>query len=148
MRRALTATHPPMDTHRNRAMLRRASRNRGVHRNGGSRQRARDDAERQTCAPNTGRDGDVDGHACEHQDRTPPLHTDPPMTNELPSVAMTARFLALCDHYGAERLAIRIVAAGRNAGVDRLPQHDNWPDWNSREMRAAVEYLERQCGRR
>ena len=70
------------------------------------------------------------------------------MTNELPSVAMTARFLALCDHYGAERLAIRIVATGRNTGVDRLPQHDNWPDWNSREMRAAVEYLERQCGTR
>lgn len=70
------------------------------------------------------------------------------MTNDLPSVAMTARFLALCDHYGAQRLAIRIVATGRAAGVERLPQHDEWPQWNAGEMRAAVEYLERQCGRR
>lgn len=70
------------------------------------------------------------------------------MTNELPSVAMTDRFLALCKHYGAQRLTIRIVAAGRNAGVDGLPQHDEWAEWNSREMRAAVDYLEQQCGTR
>ena len=70
------------------------------------------------------------------------------MTNELPSVAITARFLALCEHYGAERLAVRIVAAGRTAGVAGLPQHDEWADWNGSEMRAAVEHLERQCGRR
>ena len=70
------------------------------------------------------------------------------MTNGLPSVALTARFLALCDHYGAQRLALRIVAAGRNAGVPRLPQHDRWAEWNAGEMRAAVEHLERQCARR
>ena len=70
------------------------------------------------------------------------------MTNELPSVAMTARFLALCEHYGAERLALRIVAAGRKAGTAGLPQHDNWADWNAGEMRAAVGYLERKRGRR
>ena len=69
------------------------------------------------------------------------------MPNELPSVAITARFLDLCKHYGAERLAVRIVAAGRTAGVAGLPQHDEWADWNAGEMRAAVEYLERQCGR-
>jgi len=70
------------------------------------------------------------------------------MTNELPSVAITARFLALCDHYGAQTLAIHIVASGRSAGVPGLPQHDQWPEWNAVEMRAAVEYLERQCARR
>ncbi len=62
---ALTATHPPVDTYRNCAMLRRAGWNRGVHHNGGSYRRAWDDAERQTYALNTGRDGDGDGHACE-----------------------------------------------------------------------------------
>lgn len=69
------------------------------------------------------------------------------MTNELPSVAMTARFLALCDRYGAQRLAIHIVASGRSAGVPGLPQHNEWAEWNAGEMRAAVEYLERQCAR-
>ena len=67
---------------------------------------------------------------------------------DLPSVAITARFLALCDHYGAQRLAIHIVAAGRSAGVPGLPQHDRWAEWNAGEMRAAVEHLERQCARR
>jgi hypothetical protein len=70
------------------------------------------------------------------------------MTNELPSVAITARFLALCNHYGAEQLAIHIVAAGRTAGVEGLPQNDDWAQWNASEMRAAVEYLERKCAKR
>ena len=77
-------------------------------------------------------------------------HDTSSMTNELPSVAMTARFLALCDHYGAHRLALRILVAGRNAGVPRLPQHElyQWAEWSAGEMRAAVEHLRRQCGRR
>ena len=70
------------------------------------------------------------------------------MPSDLPSVAITARFLDLCDHYGAQRLAIRIVAAGRSAGVPGLPPHDRWPEWKASEMRAAVEHLERQCARR
>ena len=69
-------------------------------------------------------------------------------TNDLPSVAMTARFLALCDAYGAQRLAVRIVAADRTAGVAGLPATDNWPEWNANEMRAAVEYLEHKRGMR
>ena len=68
-------------------------------------------------------------------------------TNELPSVAVTARFLPLCDHFGAQKLALHILAAGRSAGVAGLPHHNQWPEWNASEMRAAVEYLERQCAR-
>jgi hypothetical protein len=41
--------------------------------------------------------------------------------NDLPSVALTAKFLVLCEQYGAERLVVRIVAAGRSAGVPGLP---------------------------
>ncbi len=66
--------------------------------------------------------------------------------DELPSVAMTARFLALCNAYGAQRLAIAIVSAGRAAGVTGLPPHDDWPEWNASQMRAAVEYLEYKRG--
>ena len=81
-------------------------------------------------------------------DNRPDDATDTASTiNELPSVAMTARFLALCDHYGAQRLAIHIVACGRSAGVPGLPEHDQWAEWNAGEMRAAVDYLERQCAK-
>ena len=68
--------------------------------------------------------------------------------NTLPSVAITARFLSLCEHYGAERLAMNIIASGRSAGVPGLPQHNRWAEWNAGEMRTAVDYLERQCARR
>ena len=46
--------------------------------------------------------------------------------DERPSVALTARFLALCQQYGSEQLAVSIVAAGRSrrgaavAGAQRL----------------------------
>ena len=63
---------------------------------------------------------------------------------ELPSVAVTRKFLGLCEQYGAERLAVRIVAAGRSAGVPGLPEDDNWTAWNADEMRAAVEHLQRK----
>ena len=66
--------------------------------------------------------------------------------NELPSVAPTTKFLALCELYGAERLAVGIVAAGRSAGVAGLPEDDDWTAWNADEMRAAVEHLQRKCG--
>ena len=66
----------------------------------------------------------------------------------LPSVAMTARFLGLCDAFGAEKLAVRIVRIGRTSGVAGLPATDNWPEWDAKEMRAAVEYLETKRGRR
>lgn len=63
--------------------------------------------------------------------------------NELPSVALTQRFLALCQQHGSERLAVRMVAVGRSTGVAGLPESDEWTAWDAVEMRAAVEYLER-----
>ena len=66
--------------------------------------------------------------------------------NELPSVALTTKFLALCQQYGSERLAGRIVAAGRSAGVPGLPDNDDWTAWNADEMRAAIEHLQRKRG--
>ena len=66
--------------------------------------------------------------------------------NELPSVALTTKFLSLCQQYGAEPLTVKIVAAGRSAGVPGLPESDDWTKWNADEMRAAVEYLQRKRG--
>lgn len=66
--------------------------------------------------------------------------------NELPSVAVKTKFLALCEQYGSERLAIRIVAAGRSAGVPGLPDNDDSKTWNADEMRAAIEHLRRKRG--
>ena len=63
--------------------------------------------------------------------------------NELPSVALTQRFLAQCQHHGSQRLAVRLVAVGRGTGVPGLPPGDDWTAWDAEEMRAAVEYLER-----
>ena len=68
-------------------------------------------------------------------------------TNELPSVALTTRFLALCQQYGSERLAVSIVVAGRSTGVPGLPQGNDWTAWNAAEMRAAVEHLQHKLGR-
>ena len=68
--------------------------------------------------------------------------------NELPSVALTTKFLALCEQYGAERLAVRIVVARRSAGVPGLPDNDDWTAWNADQMRAAVEHLQRKRGTR
>ena len=65
---------------------------------------------------------------------------------ELPSVAVTTKFLALCEQYGAERLAVRIVAAGLSAGLPGLPDNDDWTARNAEQMRAAIEHL--QCKRR
>ena len=67
--------------------------------------------------------------------------------NELPSVALTTKFLVLCQQYGSEKLAVSIVAAGRSTGVPGLPQNNDWTAWNAEEMRAAVEHLQRKLGR-
>ena len=64
------------------------------------------------------------------------------MVNELPSVALTQRFLALCESHGSQRLTVRLVAGARGTGVPGLPAGDDWTAWNAEEMRAAVEYLE------
>lgn len=63
--------------------------------------------------------------------------------NALPSVALTQRFLALCQQQGSQRLAVGMVAVGRSTGVSGLPESDDWTEWDAEEMRAAVEYLER-----
>ncbi len=66
--------------------------------------------------------------------------------NELPSVALTTTFLALCQQHGSEQLAVRIVAAGRSTGLPGMPQSNDWTAWNADEMRVAVEYLRRKLG--
>ena len=66
--------------------------------------------------------------------------------NELPSVALTTRFLALCQYYGSQRLVVRLVASGRNTGVSGLPAADDWTAWDADEMLAAVEHLQHKRG--
>ena len=51
--------------------------------------------------------------------------------HELPSVALTQQFLRLCEQYGSQRLAIRIVAVGRATGVAGLPTSDDWTTWGT-----------------
>jgi hypothetical protein len=64
--------------------------------------------------------------------------------NALPSVALTQRFLALCQEHGSQRLVVRMVAVGRSTGVPGLPESDDWTTWDADDMRAAVEYLEQK----
>ena len=61
-----------------------------------------------------------------------------PFVNGLPSVALTQRFLALCQYHGSQRLAVRLVAVGRATGVPGLPPGDDWTAWDTYEMRAVV----------
>ena len=68
--------------------------------------------------------------------------------NELPSVALTQRFLFMCEAYGSQRLVVRIVAAGRSAGVSGLPTDHDWTASDADQMRAAVDYLQHKCGAR
>ena len=81
-----------------------------------------------------------------HDDEMPAREHQAAVPGELPSVALTARFLALCQQYGSERLAVRIVAAGRSTGVPGLPEDDDSTTWDAGEMRAAVEHLQRKRG--
>ena len=77
-----------------------------------------------------------------------PVHRSAgPQMNPLPSVALTERFLALCQEYGSNRLAVSIIAAGRSTGASGLPEGDDWTAWDAEEMRAAVDYLEQMCRR-
>ena len=62
--------------------------------------------------------------------------------NELPSVALTRRFLALCEDHGSQRLAVGLVAVGRSTGVPGLPASDDWTAWDADELRAAVDFLD------
>ena len=45
--------------------------------------------------------------------------------SELPSVALTQRFLALCEHHGSQHLVVKLVAVGRGTGVPGLPESDD-----------------------
>ena len=63
---------------------------------------------------------------------------------ELPSVALTRRFLALCRDYGSERVVVGMVATGRSHRGGRLPESDDWTVWDAEQMQAAVEHVERQ----
>ena len=67
--------------------------------------------------------------------------------NELPSVALTRRFLALCEDHGSQRLVIRLVAVGRSTGAPGLPAGDDWTAWDADELRAAVDFLEQMRNR-
>ena len=92
-------------------------------------------------------DGSRTGSRPEENEDEPAAREQPPAeANELPSVALTTRFLALCQRYGSEQLAVRIVAAGRSTGVPGLPPGNDWTAWNTDEMRAAVEALAAQAG--
>ena len=82
-----------------------------------------------------------------HEDESPVTEQFGRGVDELPSVALTTRFLALCQQCGSEQLAVRIVAAGRSVGVPRLPQSSDWTAWNADEMRSAVDHLQRKLGR-
>ncbi|MCY3846266.1 MAG: hypothetical protein OXH69_22300 [Acidobacteria bacterium] len=66
------------------------------------------------------------------------------LAEEVPSVSLTIRFLAVCRECGDVWLAVRMVAAGRSTGESGLPRSDDWTSWNTREMRAAIDYLDRK----
>ena len=55
--------------------------------------------------------------------------------------------MSLCEQHGSQRVAVRLVAIGRSAGVPGLPTNDDWTAWDADRMRAAVEYLEQIHGR-
>ena len=71
---------------------------------------------------------------------------EPPPVNESLSPALTRRFLALCEQYGSQRLAVQVVAVGRSTGVEGLPASDDWNTWDAGEMQTAVDYLRRKRG--
>ena len=62
--------------------------------------------------------------------------------SELPSIALTRRFLALCEHHGSQHLVVKLVAVAAEPVLQGLPESDDWTTWDAGQMRAAVEYLE------
>ena len=52
------------------------------------------------------------------------------MDDVLPSVGITMRFRALCDHYDSQCAAVGAVGAVRKARVPGLPDRDDWTAWN------------------
>ena len=82
-----------------------------------------------------------------HEDELPSGELVDPGVNELPSVALTTKFLELCQKHGSEEFAVRIVAAGRSTGVPGLPQSNDWTAWKTDQMRAAVAHLQHKLGR-
>ena len=61
------------------------------------------------------------------------------VVNELPSVALTRRFLAESEHHGSQRLAVRLFGRDRNTGIPGLPASNDWTVWDAVQMRAAVD---------
>ena len=51
---------------------------------------------------------------------------------ELPSVALTERFLVLCAEQGTLRFTVKLVAVGRSTGAPGLPASDDWTAWDAR----------------
>ena len=47
--------------------------------------------------------------------------------SELPSVALTRRFLARCEHHGSQNLVAKLVAVGRATGVPGPPCQQRTP---------------------
>ena len=62
----------------------------------------------------------------------------------LPSVDTMVRFLALCDRVRFE-CSGRRLSGDRRDGVCGLPERDPWPERNTSEIRATVEYLTKHC---
>ena len=57
-------------------------------------------------------------------------------------MALTHRFLALCEHHGSQHLVVKLVAVGRGTVFRGFPRATTWTTWDAGQMRAAVEYLE------
>ena len=51
---------------------------------------------------------------------------DDETVNEFPPLPLMQRFLDLCEEYGSERLAVRLVVVGRSTGLLTLPASDDW----------------------
>lgn len=60
-------------------------------------------------------------HWTDSAETSTPANGNRQYLGELPSVALTQRFLVLCNEHGSQRLAVRLVAVersnGRNNGV-------------------------------
>ena len=57
--------------------------------------------------------------------------------NEPPSVAVTQRFLSLCEYHGSQHLVVKLVAVGCRAGVAGYLRATTGRPWDAGRMRAA-----------